>query len=241
MWGEAMVPLDKIRQFARCWLRGIIFGALVIFFWGLSAIWLRSFWTWDIIEYPHWAIEVSGTKAYEVARYEIRFMSGRGWIGVQVDRTLFGELSWVYPAPREKMKYFLSEVSAGERLSWTTMDDNGTYYGLMNPAFFAWNFHPPLPVNWERERRASPLVGATTTAGVADWLVALILACILAWFSRKWLKGFFGGHAFERERKCNACGYDLRAHKAGERCPECGTEVPGPARVHAFGHRHVHS
>lgn len=25
---------------------------------------------------------------------------------------------------------------------------------------------------------------------------------------------------------CAKCGYDLRAHKAGERCPECGELVP---------------
>jgi hypothetical protein len=26
--------------------------------------------------------------------------------------------------------------------------------------------------------------------------------------------------------QCPACGYDLRAHSAGERCPECGASVP---------------
>lgn len=26
---------------------------------------------------------------------------------------------------------------------------------------------------------------------------------------------------------CRQCGYDLRAHKAGERCPECGAAMPG--------------
>jgi hypothetical protein len=28
------------------------------------------------------------------------------------------------------------------------------------------------------------------------------------------------------EQRCRKCHYDLRAHKAGERCPECGTEIP---------------
>jgi hypothetical protein len=25
---------------------------------------------------------------------------------------------------------------------------------------------------------------------------------------------------------CTICGYDLRAHQPGQRCPECGTEIP---------------
>lgn len=29
---------------------------------------------------------------------------------------------------------------------------------------------------------------------------------------------------------CPTCAYDLRAHKAGDRCPECGTPIPSPSR-----------
>ena len=42
---------------------------------------------------------------------------------------------------------------------------------------------------------------------------------------------------FRRHRRspghCLACSYDLRAHKPGDKCPECGTimENPAPARV----------
>jgi tRNA(Ile2) C34 agmatinyltransferase TiaS len=25
---------------------------------------------------------------------------------------------------------------------------------------------------------------------------------------------------------CQKCGYDLRAHRPGQRCPECGTPIP---------------
>jgi len=31
------------------------------------------------------------------------------------------------------------------------------------------------------------------------------------------------------EGRCAACGYDLRAHQPGQRCPECGTPIPAPA------------
>jgi hypothetical protein len=124
-----MVTLARIWRFARRWIRGVGYGSLFLLFLGLLAIWLRSFWTWDIIEYPYWAFDSSATGGYEVVRYEIRFMSGRGWIGIYVDRTIYGETSLVYPPTREVMKNFLRDVSAGGHLSWTTMDDNDSYYG----------------------------------------------------------------------------------------------------------------
>jgi hypothetical protein len=32
-----------------------------------------------------------------------------------------------------------------------------------------------------------------------------------------------------RHHLCLTCGYDLRAHKPGDRCPECGKTVPNPS------------
>jgi len=39
---------------------------------------------------------------------------------------------------------------------------------------------------------------------------------------------------FKRSRRpgqCGKCQYDLRAHKPGDKCPECGTPIPSPAEV----------
>jgi hypothetical protein len=49
--------------------------------------------------------------------------------------------------------------------------------------------------------------------------------------------------SFEQEiisrRVCVACGYDLRAHQAGEKCPECGTVVPWVASSPGRGEESV--
>jgi hypothetical protein len=31
-----------------------------------------------------------------------------------------------------------------------------------------------------------------------------------------------------RRGLCTRCGYDLRAHRPGQKCPECGTPIPPP-------------
>jgi hypothetical protein len=33
--------------------------------------------------------------------------------------------------------------------------------------------------------------------------------------------------------RCRTCGYDLRAHRGGDRCPECGTPAPVGASLAA--------
>jgi len=57
---------------------------------------------------------------------------------------------------------------------------------------------------------------------VPYWLIALI-TIILA----------IGVFILTRARKpgtCQKCGYDLRAHKPGDRCPECGTIIPAETK-----------
>jgi hypothetical protein len=54
---------------------------------------------------------------------------------------------------------------------------------------------------------------------VPHWFVALLLVAAPAWWSRARLTRGFR----RRAGGCLTCGYDLRAHGAGERCPECGT------------------
>jgi hypothetical protein len=56
---------------------------------------------------------------------------------------------------------------------------------------------------------------------VAAWLPGagmLSLLCLVLWQMR--LDRRRPAHA------CPTCHYDLRAHRAGEKCPECGTLIP---------------
>jgi hypothetical protein len=56
--------------------------------------------------------------------------------------------------------------------------------------------------------------------GVPFWLPLLFALALPAWQVGRWR------HARRRDRqgRCSACGYDLRA--SGDRCPECGTPRP---------------
>jgi hypothetical protein len=56
------------------------------------------------------------------------------------------------------------------------------------------------------------------------WLVAGVLAALPTWYAT----GLIRSRHRKRQGDCPTCGYDLRAHATGERCPECGTVVSCP-------------
>jgi len=57
---------------------------------------------------------------------------------------------------------------------------------------------------------------------VPCWLLLLFCTpCPAYWLYRR-----LRPRESELPGHCRKCGYDLRAHKAGEKCPECGTVVP---------------
>ena len=57
-------------------------------------------------------------------------------------------------------------------------------------------------------------------------LVIIFIACAPPIWS--WLMDNRRNEKLRRlhQRHCRKCNYDLRAHKPGDRCPECGTTVP---------------
>ena len=56
---------------------------------------------------------------------------------------------------------------------------------------------------------------------VADWV--LIVPLFLGMLFFRWRLGRTTTLA---QNTCPNCNYDLRAHKPGQKCPECGTEIP---------------
>ncbi len=57
---------------------------------------------------------------------------------------------------------------------------------------------------------------------IANWFAAIPFA-VCAWWCRK---KYHQVQSRAIENLCPICGYDLRAHKPGQKCPECGTEIP---------------
>jgi hypothetical protein len=64
-------------------------------------------------------------------------------------------------------------------------------------------------------------LGLGTELQLPDWSLELLFAILPSlWLGDLWRK--------RRKHKagcCVACGYDLRAHRPGEKCPECGTGI----------------
>ena len=87
----------------------------------------------------------------------------------------------------------------------------------------SWSYHL-LGFGLERHIASA----AYYTLFLPQWLLILALLAYPYIFLRRtpiWLSA-------RRQRLaqglCPACGYDLRAHKAGDRCPECGTIITVP-------------
>jgi len=73
---------------------------------------------------------------------------------------------------------------------------------------------PPWYTMWHRE--------------IVIWIPARVIfftgASLLGVLSALWLVRHRPWQT--KEGCCRKCGYDLRAHKPGQRCPECGTVIP---------------
>jgi hypothetical protein len=78
---------------------------------------------------------------------------------------------------------------------------------------------------------ATPDTPAVFTVLFADFLLVLIFGLGAKFSSRKWDR-----LSSVQRTICSVCGYDLRAHQPGQKCPECGTEIApdrheGPDRL----------
>jgi hypothetical protein len=103
-------------------------------------------------------------------------------------------------------------------------------------------YSAPNPIDWPAVEHSDPhkidyhigTLGVSYFDGVAynertvtfilttpGWLLTLLLGAVpMAWASHRWRHS-----RRTRAGRCTNCGYDLRAHAAGGRCPECGAAV----------------
>jgi len=75
------------------------------------------------------------------------------------------------------------------------------------------------------DRMGVPLKSHRQLLGISFWwfIVPSGLACVYSFIRRKKWKRLPA--PLRREGVCVGCGYDLRMHMAGEKCPECGAVV----------------
>jgi hypothetical protein len=77
-------------------------------------------------------------------------------------------------------------------------------------------------------------IGAWSARLFGDWAAAFSVVPVFAilmipgWLFAHWWRPHFDRYHRYKNGKCMECGYDLRAHHAGQRCPECGTAIPSP-------------
>jgi hypothetical protein len=76
--------------------------------------------------------------------------------------------------------------------------------------FIGWVIYPPSP----------PRAGLTII-GADNWIVSLPFLVLACWFWDRYCRV-----TKTKSGLCPICGYDLRAHEPGQKCPECGTEIP---------------
>ena len=108
-------------------------------------------------------------------------------------------------------------------------------HGINKEAYLSvhW-FRGVLPVNYHKRLLESPwfipfdVFGSPADGAnpanfgirIRNWFAAALFTLCAWWSWRKYLKPRGNPHC------CPICNYDLRAHKPGQKCPECGTEIP---------------
>jgi hypothetical protein len=97
------------------------------------------------------------------------------------------------------------------RVAFGDDSNDKTAYGLQEILGISWFYGGPF-----RGKPALVILQMTYWSAIAP----LILGALTCWrillrFRKK-----------ARGSLCAKCGYDLRAHKPGQKCPECGTEIP---------------
>lgn len=173
----------------------------------LMVLWVRSYFVGDVATYYQRPGDGSSA-GYGVS-------SGCGSLGLSsfhFSGFPVRALGWYRvdaqtPYDRAVPPVFLSSViPVSSRISWNYL--GFACYSGSNSLHFASPDHAP----W---------ITDLFLLAIPHWLPALLLAMPpFVHFRRAWRVRYRRAHNL-----CLSCGYDLRAHAAGQKCPECGTVI----------------
>ena len=141
----------------------------------------------------------------------------------------------------QTLKTFDARAGAGRTPQPLTVKWNPYSYARAKPSrpdeFAQYNFlglshYDPWGMTRLWMANPAPLFKDTrgTVTTVPYWLLVLLTAIPALLGGRRWLRN----RRLARRGLCRQCGYDLRAHQPGDRCPECGTPVPQPSAATSF-------
>ncbi|MCL2639393.1 MAG: hypothetical protein FWD53_00960 [Phycisphaerales bacterium] len=183
----------------------------------LSAAWLRSYWVQEEIWYRY-----SDDYAY----------FGGGTIYETVIGSARGALYYIHKERLIPSRQATDGPDAPFSFRWYDRR-NYTHYFCANAVIgkIPWQ---PAP-NW-RKAGFDYVQGYDRDFGyelhwrrivIPYWALIVLLSLPLWFFATHW-RNVRTQHHRQKNNLCLHCGYDLRAHRPGDKCPECGTQIPQP-------------
>jgi len=193
-----------------------------VLFLGAVLLWVRSYFRSDSIEFHDGSMPTEHKRTLIISTNQLLFF---------FQSTVFFNID---PATGKEIPFGPGDSLADPSTPPHTWASNpplpaGWYYGTSSPTFFDhlgfdWrSSHEPRSHLWTAPDHDSfpceaesfeyqgsiPLWAPTTLLGLAPsfWLVRRL-------------------RRPNRPGLCTNCSYDLRAHRAGDKCPECGSPVP---------------
>lgn len=233
-------------------LHNIVTAILIVLWFVIVIAWIRSYFRVDRIA---WFTTPQGEEQSDSDLYTRTSESQRCWAitsnrgGLHIwYRYVYGEnlvpkYSYTPPLIFEPMSSAITLHETGYYKStqmesyYPRVDDEepfsfGVLFGHWEPPQTdRWGFLQPGPWfdayrnDWEQERAVKTV--HRKRGLIFPYAVPMLL--LLPFASFRPLNKLRHVVIVRRRRTrglCEACGYDLRAHKPGDRCPECGTPVP---------------
>ena len=190
---------------------------LLLFTAAVAVLWIRSYWVMDVVTGSRWTFKWTPNRV-QTAMNDYTASSKRGDLKFSLDSVLIGDTRFSETMPAENKREYMRELTSGNHWEWR--QDDADDYSIDFWERSAWYQRPYFysSTHWAPHDE--------TVIGLADWalvvLSATLASCAFWPEARKLYR-----RVRSRTGCCAFCGYDLRVHRAGQRCPECGAEIQG--------------